>query len=932
MIPILYSASDIIKSSPYWITTTSSLRLRSTPSTSGTILTSLPNNTQVYASEVVTGDLVIDTDQWIKTTYDGHIGYLTCYYLEHVMSNHIPSHYGTGALSDCLSCSVTEKRNGIYELSLSYPALGLHASDIAPNMYIKAKPNYTDNPQLFRIYKVGKAINGRFDVSAQHISYDMGGMVISSGTASSCAAACSLLQSSTYPFSISTDKSVSATFTITEPSSVRSWFGGKAGSLLDVFGTGEWKYDNYSCQLKTSRGTDRGVEIRYGKNLTDLSQVLDMSNLVTGVIPYYVNSESGAVITGAKVSTGLTLDRDRDIAIDFSQDVNPESATPIATQLSNLATNYINNNNLTSITNSISLDFVQIGELKDRVDLCDTVHIYFEPLGITASAKCISTTWDVLNDRYSKTEFGEPRTDITDTIAAASKKLEKTPTVSQMTQAVNRATELITGNLGGYVVLHDTDYDGEPDEILIMDTADINTATKVWRWNKNGLGYSDTGYSGTYGLAMTADGEIVADFITTGTLNADLIKAGVIEDSGHNSTINMTTGVAILKNLQAKNSFQLVDTSNVRRCWLTYSVAGGTTLEHLDDNGTPMAQFAANPNYGGVVDIYNLAGGLVGVLAASQSRQAGYLTLNNSSAKAIAELFDRADGYGGTVRVNDANGNERGGITASNTGGFIWVQDTSGKTSATMYVRGDGYGGLIKANNASGNEMATLTVDSNGGDIYIKNSSDKKTVEASNYNSAGYLAINDSSGTANAELWNDGGGKLRLKNSSHVQVLDAFTNSTNGGTLQIKNSYGDYVVSLFAGSYNDGSINLYDLNGNNNINLAGHSGNITCVSLTQTSSRKVKENIKPMPDAEARKILELQAVSFDFKNEGRGKDKRGFIAEDVAEILPNLVTPETEDRPASLDYIGMIPYLQGVIKEQEARIKALEDKLNNLGG
>ena len=228
--------------------------------------------------------------------------------------------------------------------------------------------------------------------------------------------------------------------------------------------------------------------------------------------------------------------------------------------------------------------------------------------------------------------------------------------------------------------------------------------------------------------------------------------------------------------------------------------------------------------------------------------------------------------------------------------------------------------------------MATLTVDSNGGDIYIKNSSDKKTVEASNYNSAGYLAINDSSGTANAELWNDGGGKLRLKNSSHVQILDAFTNSTNGGTLQIKNSYGDYVVSLFAGSYNDGSINLYDLNGNNNINLAGHSGNITCVSLTQTSSRKVKDNIKPMPDAEARKILELQAVSFDFKNEGQGKDKRGFIAEDVAEILPNLVTPETEDRPASLDYIGMIPYLQGVIKEQEARIRALEDKLNNLGG
>ena len=88
----------------------------------------------------------------------------------------------------------------------------------------------------------------------------------------------------------------------------------------------------------------------------------------------------------------------------------------------------------------------------------------------------------------------------------------------------------------------------------------------------------------------------------------------------------------------------------------------------------------------------------------------------------------------------------------------------------------------------------------------------------------------------------------------------------------------------------------------------------------------MKENIKPIEDAN--KILELDAVSFDYKNKGLGTDKRGFIAEDVAEILPNLVTPETDETPASLDYTGMIPYLQTVIKEQEKRIKALEDKLN----
>ena len=110
--------------------------------------------------------------------------------------------------------------------------------------------------------------------------------------------------------------------------------------------------------------------------------------------------------------------------------------------------------------------------------------------------------------------------------------------------------------------------------------------------------------------------------------------------------------------------------------------------------------------------------------------------------------------------------------------------------------------------------------------------------------------------------------------------------------------------------------------------MKGQNGNVTCVSVTQTSSRKVKENIKPIEDAA--RILELNAVSFDFKNKEQGTNKRGFIAEDVAKVLPCLVTPESKDRPAALDYIGMIPYLQQIIKEHEAKIKALENEIDQL--
>ena len=118
--------------------------------------------------------------------------------------------------------------------------------------------------------------------------------------------------------------------------------------------------------------------------------------------------------------------------------------------------------------------------------------------------------------------------------------------------AVSRATAAITGSRGGYVVLYDSNGDGEPDEILIMDTASILTATKVWRWNSGGLGYSNHGYAGPYTTAITMQGEIVADFVSTGCLNAnvirsgvllaDLIKAGVISDTTGNISINMTNG------------------------------------------------------------------------------------------------------------------------------------------------------------------------------------------------------------------------------------------------------------------------------------------------------------------------------------------------------------------------------------------------------
>ena len=90
-------------------------------------------------------------------------------------------------------------------------------------------------------------------------------------------------------------------------------------------------------------------------------------------------------------------------------------------------------------------------------------------------------------------------------------------------QAIINATNAIAGNSGGYVILNDTNGDGKPDEILVMDQENKSAAKYVWRWNKEGLGHSSNGYNGPYATAITADGQIVANFITTGTLSAERI-------------------------------------------------------------------------------------------------------------------------------------------------------------------------------------------------------------------------------------------------------------------------------------------------------------------------------------------------------------------------------------------------------------------------
>lgn len=465
---------------------------------------------------------------------------------------------GIGALTDTILCYVDEERNGKFEGWLKYPVTGIHYADIGMRSIIVCKPNYTDDPQPFRVYEITKPINGVVTVYFQHLSYDMSGYPVEPFTASTLAQALSGLTSHsavTCPFTLSTSRSVTATFKADLPASVRSWLGGKAGSILDVYG-GEWHYNGYTATLATSRGANRGVTIRYGKNLTDLQQEENCAAVYTGVYPYWTDAygENLTQITGRIVHNtdtdkyaSATYDYEKILTLDLS---NKWETQPTESQLITAAKAYIENNEIGTPKVNLSVEFAQISNMvSDRVDLCDTVTVQFERLGVSATAKCIKTKWNVLLDRYEEITVGDAKTNIAETIVSTKETAQQAVNKSSLELAVDQATSLITGNSGGYVVLHDSDGDDKPDELLIMNTPSIDTATKVWRWNQAGLGYSSTGYSGTYGLAMTANGQIVADYVNTGTLNANVIKAGILQDEAGLNFWNMETGEMSIKAL-----------------------------------------------------------------------------------------------------------------------------------------------------------------------------------------------------------------------------------------------------------------------------------------------------------------------------------------------------------------------------------------------
>lgn len=344
---------------------------------------------------------------------------------------------GLGPLRDASSALVTEERNGLFELEMTYPVDGIMLSELKNDRLIKVDASPLLKDQRFKIIRVTTPAKGVVTVNAEHVSYLTQDLPLEpevnySGTATSALNTWRSNIVDDHPFSVYSDISTigSGSWTIQEVENARRALGGVQGSILDTY-RGEYRFDNYHISLLKARGSDTGALIAYGKNLTDLEQEEEIASTYTSIYPYVVLDNED--VTSEIVSLPErfidseyvgNFARRKILVVDFSGDFSEDE---VATEgaLRERAERYIKDNDVGIPTINLRVSYSDLSktleyrdlQLVEQSNLCDYVTIDFDKLDIRRKAKIIKVIWNALLDRYEEIELGESRASLSESIS-----------------------------------------------------------------------------------------------------------------------------------------------------------------------------------------------------------------------------------------------------------------------------------------------------------------------------------------------------------------------------------------------------------------------------------------------------------------------------------------------------------------------------------
>lgn len=909
------------------------------------------------------------------------------------------SNNGLGFLKDAIKATVTEERNGSYELSLQYPITGQWYDQITDGCIIKAKANETSKPQLFRIYKTSKPLKGIVTYSAEHISYDLNGLPLAGFSIASATPQMAItraLESTPLPhdFTAVSDISTLNRTNILAPCSVRALLGGQTGSVLDVWG-GEYEFDNFVIKLHAHRGANNGVSIEYGKNLKDIKQESNIAECYTHIMPYAVynlddgegNTEEVYVYLSEEVlplKVAENIGHYKALIMDFS-DRFGDNEIPTEEALRAKVTAYIESADLGTPKVSITVSFVQLWQTEEykniapleRVSLCDTVAVRFSKLGVTATAKVIKTVYDSLNEKYDSVDLGDAKSSFADTvnkqnselaIIKATAKTGQAKAAAAWKDAIKRATSLITGHSGGYVVLNPAEM---PQEILILDAPTIEAAVNVWRWNSGGLGFSSTGYNGDFTTAITMDGTIVADFIAAGVLNGALLQA----DSVQASALSVEYKNSVLTEIadatkEISQAFKVADEqvlSTIKETLKDYSTTKetesfvqqtassilssvSTTLKNYsttEETKSLIQQTAdsINTSVSNTLKSYSTtqqmqtyvqqtANGITSSVtetlksySTTQQMQSAITQTSNSIMLEVNKKVNDSD-FGTKITQNyssvriawntiskyiefasgainiyesTAQGSDNLLMRMNSTGAWYYNSGTTiGKIGTNKWSGDSSFRGLVFDLEYGADYMCWAHRETAGADTYtvklIYYANNKKGNKGLHLDCATYcggnLYINDYVRTVN---YTDGSAGFYSENRP-VTMRGSGSSFTCGTDFTFGNSTNKLVDCY------------------NNIDLHNY-------SILNQSDARYKENITPTSVKAITALSAIELKAFDWIESGEHSDI-GFIAQQLKEVMPELVDENGETGRLSVKTDKLIPYLVKAVQELSSLISS----------
>lgn len=393
---------------------------------------------------------------------------------------------GLGRLHSCISCLVTEERNGIFECSFEIPMDTDDYKKIQIGRIIGVTHDDSGEIEPFDIVGYERPIDGVVTFHAVHISYRQSYMTITGSNINKLSFALdyiSTFATPSNPFTYSTDKTSTGYLNAFDglPKTVKSILGGMEGSILDTYG-GEYEWRKFQVILHERRGQDRDFSIRYGVNMTDYKEELDISGNYSSVVPFWTDGTSKVI--GSRVDSGVSTvtGRGETVPLDLSDKFETK---PTKTQLETLASSLMNRNNAAVPVQNINVEFVRLQDLPEyagfgnllKCQLCDTIRVIFPDYNSSGRFKIVKTVWDVLGDRYESMELGELSTTLSEALGIAN---------GSGSGGAMKEQEVFTGTVGSamqdgtLVGLYDPNSGIVTIHFACRSTANISTSTALF--------------------------------------------------------------------------------------------------------------------------------------------------------------------------------------------------------------------------------------------------------------------------------------------------------------------------------------------------------------------------------------------------------------------------------------------------------------------